>query len=121
MRRVGDLLPAAAALVGLGDELRLARAMATWDRIVSELVPAASGGTRLVGISEASLLVAADAPIVAQEILLHGDELLGAFAVAAGVRHAREIRIVGPGRRWGIGGRGLAAPAERDARDARVD
>ena len=45
--RVGDLLPDAARQLGLEDELRLARAIATWDAIVAERVPPAAGACRL--------------------------------------------------------------------------
>jgi len=35
MQRIGDLIPSAAAHLGLGDELRRARAVATFDAIVA--------------------------------------------------------------------------------------
>ena len=44
--RIGDLLPEAARRLGLEDELRLARAIATWDAIVAERVPPAAGACR---------------------------------------------------------------------------
>jgi predicted nucleic acid-binding Zn ribbon protein len=113
MRRIGDVLPETAARLGLGDELKLARAMATWERVVAEHVPAASGAARLMGVRDTALLVAADAPIVAQEILLHGDELLAAFSAASGGSRAQEIRIVG-GTRPGPGHRPGRAGGVRD-------
>ena len=44
--RVGDLLPEAARALGLEDELRLARAITTWDAIIAERVPPAVGSRR---------------------------------------------------------------------------
>ena len=45
MQRLGDLIPEAARRLGLEEELRLARAISTWDAIVAEHVPAAAGAT----------------------------------------------------------------------------
>ena len=39
MRRIGELIPDAARALGLEDELRLARAIATFESIVAERVP----------------------------------------------------------------------------------
>src|SRR6476619_1267716 len=50
MRRIGELIPDAARALGLEDELRLARAMSTFEAIVAERVPAAAGACRVVGI-----------------------------------------------------------------------
>jgi len=94
MRRIGDLLPEAAASLGLEEELRLARAMATWQRLVEELVPAASGATRLVEIRGPTLIVAAAAPLVAQELRLRSEDLLAAFAAAPGGRRLHEMTVV---------------------------
>ncbi len=44
-RRVGDLLPEAARALGLEEQLRWARAVAAWDAVVAERVPAAAGGS----------------------------------------------------------------------------
>ena len=41
MERIGELIPEAARRLGLEDELRLARAGATWDALVTERVPPA--------------------------------------------------------------------------------
>ena len=43
MVRIGDLIPDAARGLGLEDELRLSRAMATFEALVAERVPAAAG------------------------------------------------------------------------------
>ena len=48
MERIGELIPEAARRLGLADELRLARAGATWDALVAERVPPAVGACRLV-------------------------------------------------------------------------
>ena len=42
MERIGDLIPEAARRLGLEEELRLARAIATWEAIVGERVPEAA-------------------------------------------------------------------------------
>jgi len=92
MERIGDLLPEAARQLGLEAELRLARARATWTAIVEEHAPAASGACRLVGIEETSLLVEADAPIVAQELRIRASELLAAYRAAPGGTPAETLR-----------------------------
>jgi hypothetical protein len=94
MRRLGDLLPGMAAELGLEDELRLARAIASWQRLVEEHVPAAAGATELLAVQPAALVVSARAPIVAQELRLRSEELLEAFAIAPGGRRLRELRVV---------------------------
>ena len=68
MVRIGDLLPDAARGLGLEDELRLARAIATFEQVVAERVPAAAGACRVVRIDGFAAVVEADAPIVAQEL-----------------------------------------------------
>jgi len=94
MIRLGDLLPDAARGLGLEDELRLSRAMATFERIVGERVPAAAGACRVIRIDGFALIVEADAPIVAQELRLRGPELLAAFATSPAGGGARELRVV---------------------------
>lgn len=93
MERIGDLLPAAARELGLEDELRLARATATWDALVAERVPAATGACRLVGLEAQALLVEADHPIVGQELRLRSSELLAAFRAAPGGFQAVGLRV----------------------------
>jgi Dna[CI] antecedent DciA-like protein len=93
MVRIGDLLPDAARGLGLEDELRLSRAMATFEQLVGERVPAAAGACRVVRVDGATVVVEADAPIVAQELLLHVPELLPAFAATPGGAGVREIRV----------------------------
>ena len=70
MTRIGDLLPDAARGLGLEEELRLSRAMATFEAIVAERVPAAAGACRVLRLDGFDLVVEADAPIVAQELRL---------------------------------------------------
>jgi hypothetical protein len=100
MKRIGDLIPEAAARLGLADELRRARAVATFDAIVAERSPAAHGACRALRVDGAALIVEADAPIVAQELRLHARQLAEAFRTAPAGAPITEIRIVvrGPGR-----------------------
>ena len=93
MTRIGDLIPDAARQLGLEDELRLSRAIATFEALVAERVPAASGACRVVRLVGFALDVEADAPIVAQELRLRGTELLTAFAAAPGGVGVRELRV----------------------------
>lgn len=93
MERIGDLIPEAARRLGLEDELRLARATATWTAIVEERVPAATGATRLVRLTGSAVVVEANHPLVAQELRLRAVELLAAFTSAPGGAPARELRV----------------------------
>ena len=93
--RIGDLLPEAARALGLEDELRLARATATWDAIVAERVPPASGACRLVRVEPDAIVVAADEPIVAAELRMRALELLEAFGTAPGGARVRFLRLTG--------------------------
>ena len=52
-RRLGDVLPGVAAELGLDRELRVARQMAIWERLVAELVPAAAGATKMLSVQRA--------------------------------------------------------------------
>jgi hypothetical protein len=94
MVRLGDLLPEAARGLGLEDELRLSRAMATFERLVAERVPAAAGACRVIRIDGFAVIAEADAPIVAQELRLRGPELLAAFAATPAGFGARELRVI---------------------------
>jgi len=102
MTRIGDLLPDAARGLGLDDELRLSRAMATFDRLAAERVPAVVGACRVARLDAGALVVEADAPIVAQELRLRAPELLAAFAATPAGGGVRELRVV-VGRRSGGG------------------
>ena len=93
MTRIGDLLPDAARGLGLEDELRLSRAMATFEAIVAERVPAAAGSCRVLRIDGFDLVVEADAPIVAQELRIRSDELMRAFAASPAGVGARDLRV----------------------------
>lgn len=93
MTRIGDLIPDAAARLGLADELRRARAVATFDAIVAERAPAAHGACRALRIDGSALVVEADAPIVAQEIRLHARQLTEAFSAAPAGTPISEIRV----------------------------
>ena len=93
MSRIGDLMPQAAARLGLEDELRRARLLATFDAIVAELAPAAHGACRAVRVDGETLVVEADAPIVGQELVLNGDALATAFRRAPGGAVVRQVRV----------------------------
>jgi hypothetical protein len=93
MQRIGELIPTTAARLGLADELRRARAIATFDAIVAEHAPAAHGACRALGLDGAVLIVEADAPIVAQELRLRSDALLTAFRAAPAGGAISEIRV----------------------------
>jgi hypothetical protein len=93
MQRIGELIPETARRLGLDDELRKARAVATFEAIVAERVPAASGGCRLVSFQAGTLIVDADAPIIAQELRLRATELLAAFAATPAGGPAAELRV----------------------------
>jgi Dna[CI] antecedent DciA-like protein len=93
MSRIGALIPEAAARLGLADELRRARFLATFDAIVAELAPAAHGACRALRIEGETLVVEADAPIVGQELLLHADDLATAFSRAPGGAPVRQLRV----------------------------
>jgi hypothetical protein len=93
MSRIGDLMPQAAAHLGLEDELRRARLLATFDAIVAELAPAAHGACRALRVDGETLVVEADAPIVGQELVLNGDALAAAFRRAPGGAQVRQLRI----------------------------
>jgi predicted nucleic acid-binding Zn ribbon protein len=101
--RIGDLLPAAARRLGLEDQLRLARAIATWDALVAERVPPAVGACRLLALEPDTLVVEADEPIVAAELRMRAIELLAAFTAAPGGAPARFLRLTG----GSAGGRGV--------------
>jgi len=105
MTRIGDLLPDAARGLGLEDELRLSRAMATFEQLVAERVPAASGACRVVRIEGFAVVVEADAPIVAQELRLRAPELMSAFAASPAGGGTRELRVVVARSRGGAAGR----------------
>lgn len=101
--RIGDLLPEAARALGLEHELRLGRAIATWDALVAERVPPASGACRLVSLEPDAIVVAADEPIVAAELRMRAMELLEAFGSAPGGARVRFLRLTGEAGResWG--------------------
>ena len=94
MVRIGNLLPDAARGLGLEDELRLSRSMATFEQLVAERVPSVVGSCRVLRIEAWTVVVEADAPIVAQELRLRGPELLAAFAATPAGSGMRELRVV---------------------------
>ena len=101
VHHIGDLLPGLASRLGLDEELRAARAISSWSRIVEELVPEAAGATELLEVRSPRLIVSAyDAP-TGQELRLHSRELLDAFAGAPGGQRLRELHVVVRGPRGG--------------------
>ena len=94
MSRIGTLIPEAAARLGLAEELRRARLLATFDAIVAERAPAAHGACRALRVEGETLIVEADAPIVGQELLLRADDLATAFRTAPGGAPVRQLRVV---------------------------
>lgn len=93
MVRLGELIPDAARALGLEDELRRSRAMATFEAIVAERVPSVAGACRVTHLEGFALDVEADAPIVAQELRLHQTELLAAFAASPSGLGVRQLRV----------------------------
>jgi hypothetical protein len=93
MQRIGELIPSAATHLGLGDELRRARAIATFDAIVAEHAPAAHGACRASRIDGDALIVEADAPIVGQELLMRSEALLEAFRATPAGGSIAELRV----------------------------
>jgi hypothetical protein len=93
MSRIGELMPQTAARLGLEDELRRARLLATFDRVAAELVPAAHGACRALRVDGETLVVEADAPIVGQELLLHAEDIAAAFRRAPGGAAVRQVRV----------------------------
>ena len=98
MQRIGELIPEAARHLGLENELRDARAIATFGAIVAERAPAASGSCRLIRLDGFALVVEADAPIVAQELRLHALTLRDAFRTAPAGAAIDDLRIMVRGR-----------------------
>ena len=94
MRRVGDVLAGVASELGIDRELKLARQMAAWQRIVAERVPAAGGSSVLLSVQPPALVVSAASPIVAQELRLRQSELLDAFGQAPEGLRLLELRVV---------------------------
>jgi hypothetical protein len=92
--RVGDLLSGLASELGFQDELQAARAISSWRRVVEELVPVAAGASRLIEVRPPTLLVSADDAATAQELRLHGGELLDAFAGAPGGQRLLDLQVV---------------------------
>jgi hypothetical protein len=94
MRRVGDMLPKIAADIGIEGELRLARQMSAWERLVEEHLPAARGASKLIGVEPPALVVSASDGLIAQELRLRQTELLAAFGRMPDGAHLLELRVV---------------------------
>ena len=98
--RVGALLPGVAQNLGIDAELRQARQMAAWERLVEELLPAVHGASKLLDVQPPALIVSAADSVVGQELRLRQAELLAAFAGVPDGAHLLELRVVirPPGR-----------------------
>jgi hypothetical protein len=83
-----------ASVLGLEGEFRLARAMASWQGLIEERVPAAAGATEVLEIGQGTIVVGASQPIVAQEIRLRAAELLEGFRTRPGGLAVRELKVV---------------------------
>jgi hypothetical protein len=94
MRRVGDMLPKIAADIGIENELRMARQMTAWERLVEEHLPAARGTSKLLAVQPPALVVSAVDNVVAQELRLRQAELLAAFERMPDGAHLIELRVV---------------------------
>jgi Dna[CI] antecedent, DciA len=94
LHRVGDLLPGLASELGFTEELRAARAISSWRRVVEELVPAAAGASTLVEVRPPLLVVSATDAATAQELHLQSSMLLDAFARAPGGQPLLELKVV---------------------------
>ncbi len=105
VHRLADLLPGIASQLGLDEELRAARAMSSWIRIVEELVPPAAGASQLLEVRPPTLLVSADDAATGQELRLYSADLLEAFASAPGGRRLLELQVIVRGSRRGDSGR----------------
>lgn len=105
LHRVGDLLPALASQLGLDEELRAARAMSSWRRVVEEQAPAAAGASRLVEIRPPVLVVSADDAATGQELRLRAPGLLDAFAGAPGGQRLLELKVIVRGPQTSSAGR----------------
>jgi hypothetical protein len=101
--RVGDILPVTAATLGLSEELRLARLMATWTAIVAEHLPGAGAGSRVAAIDGRTLVIEADHGLIGQEIRLREHDLVAALRAAPAGAAIDRLRIR-------IGGRSDGAP-----------
>jgi hypothetical protein len=92
--RIGDMLPKVAADIGLENELRLARQMTAWERLVEEHLPAARGSSKLLSVQPPALVVSAADNVVAQELRLRQAQLLNAFERLPEGSHLLELRVV---------------------------
>jgi len=104
-QRVGDLLPGLASQLGLDEELQAARAMSSWRRVVEEQAPAAAGASRLLEARPPLLIVSADDSATGQELRLHAQALLDAFAGAPGGQRLLELSVVVRDPRQGPAGK----------------
>ena len=87
------MLPKVAADIGIDGQLRLARQMAAWERLVEELLPAARGASKLLAVQPPALVVSATDNVVGQELRLRQAELLAAFARMPDGAHLLELRV----------------------------
>jgi hypothetical protein len=101
--RVGDVLPSIAAQAGIENELKFARQMASWERLVEEHLPAARGAWGVLAVQPPTLVVSATDNVIAQELRLRQAQLLEAFSRVPDGAHLLELRVTlrPPGRAFG--------------------
>jgi hypothetical protein len=79
--------------MGLSEELTLARLMATWNVVVAEHLPGASGGSRVAALDGRTLVIEADHPLIGQEIRLREPDLVSALRATPGRPVVDRLRI----------------------------
>ncbi|HWH23546.1 MAG TPA: DUF721 domain-containing protein [Candidatus Limnocylindria bacterium] len=91
--RLADVLPGVASALGIDEQLRFARQVAAWQRLVGELVPIAAGST-LLAVQPPALVVSAASGSVAQELRLRQAALLATFEQSPEGERLLELRVV---------------------------
>jgi hypothetical protein len=94
MRRLSDLLPDVATHLGIQPELRAANQALTWERLVADLVPHASGTCHVLEVRPPTLVVSVPDAATAQELRLHASVLLDGFATLADGQRLADLKVV---------------------------
>lgn len=94
MRRLSEVLPEVVAALGITDELATAGRERSWEAIIADLVPAATGHCEVVSHSSAELVVRASDAATAQELRLHGSAILAALPTDATGARPTDLRVV---------------------------
>lgn len=93
MRRLSDLLPDVATHLGIR-ELRAANQALTWERLVADLVPHASGTCHVLEVRPPTLVVSVPDAATAQELRLHASVLLDGFAILPDGHRLDDLKVV---------------------------